>query len=146
MLSRRPAAALLSLAILPCSCGSPSGDQPAIQKPLDYLTVYVDLPGCAIKLPPVHDLARCSADEIGTRIDAKEVCRLLTGLREWAGPSNWGRARSSCVYDTIASWPHRSGEPSRRVLALYVDVPDNSEVWFAQQVEGKPVDYFVSPR
>jgi hypothetical protein len=32
------------------------------------------------------------------------------------------------------------------VLTLYVEVPDKSEVWFAQQADGKPIDYFVSPR
>ncbi len=110
------------------------------------MTVHVDLPGCAIKLPPVHDIARCSADEIGHRISASDVCRLLTGLREWAGSANWHLVRSSCVSDTIASWPHRPGEPPRRVLTLYVEVPEKSEVWFAQQAEGKPVEYFVSPR
>jgi hypothetical protein len=146
MLNRAYAAGLVTAALIAHACGSPSGDLPTIQTPLDYVTVHVDLPGCPVKLPPVHDLARCSPDDIGTRIDAGEVCRLLGGLRDWAGPSNWTLARSSCVYDTIASWPHRPGEPSRRVLTLYVEVPDKSEVWFAQQVEGKPVDYFVYPR
>ena len=145
MLSRAWAAVFLPFAMVASSCGSPAGDLPTIQTPLDYVTVHVDLPGCATKLPPVHDLARCSADEIGTRIDTTEVCRLLTGLRDWAGPSNWVLARSSCVHDTVASWPHRPDEPSRRVLTLYVEVPEKSEVWFAQQVEGKPADYFVSP-
>jgi hypothetical protein len=129
-----------------CSNGSPNGDLPTIQTPLDYVTVHVDLPGCALKLPPVHDVARCSPDDIGHRISAGDVCRLLTGLREWAGSSKWDLARSSCVSDTIASWPHRPGEPSRRVLTLYVEVPEASEVWFAQQADGQPVDYFVSPR
>ena len=146
MLNRVGAAALLASTALACSSGSPAGDLPTIQTPLDYVTVQVDLPGCAIKLPPVHDVARCSPDAIGPRIQASEVCRLLSGLRDRAGPSNWSLARSSCVYDTIASWPHRPGEAPRRVLTLYVEVPDKSEVWFAQQADGKPVDYFVAPR
>jgi hypothetical protein len=146
MLTRVGTAALLILTASACSNGSPNGDLPAIQTPLDYVTVHVDLPGCAITLPPVHDVARCSPDDIGRRINSSEVCRLLTGLREWAGPSNWNLVRSSCVSETIASWPHRPGEPSRRVLTLYVEVPEKSEVWFAQQADGKPVDYFVSPR
>ena len=147
MLNRVCAAALLTSAVVASACSSGSaGDLPTIQTPLDYGTVYVDLPGCAIKLPPVHDVARCSPDEIGTRIKTDEICRLLNGLRDWAGVANWSRVRSSCVSETIASWPHRPAEPSRRVLTLYVEVPDKSEVWFAQQAEGRPVDYFVSPR
>ena len=140
------AVALSASTVMACSSGSPAGDLPMIEPPLDYGTVYVDLPGCAIKLPPVHDVARCSPDEIGSRIQASEVCRLLTGLRDWAGASKWGLVRSSCVAEAIAAWPHRPGEEPRRALTLYVEVPDKSEVWFAQQVEGKPVDYFVSPR
>lgn len=146
MLSRVCAAALLAAATVACSSGSNAGDLPTIQTPLDYGTVYVDLPGCAIKLPPVHDVARCSPDEIGSRIQGSEVCRLLSGLRDWAGASKWNLVRSSCVSETIAWWPHRPGEPSRRALTLYVEVPDRSEVWFAQQIDGKPIDYFVSPR
>jgi hypothetical protein len=146
MLNRVCAAALLASSAVACSSGSPAGDLPTIQTPLDYVTVHVDLPGCSITLPPVHDVARCSPDEIGPRIQASEVCRLLSGLRDWAGASHWSLVRSSCVSATMASWPHRPGEPSRRVLTLYVEVPDKSEVWFAQEVEGSPVDYFVSPR
>ena len=146
MLNRVCAAALLASSAVACSSGSPAGELPTIQTPLDYVTVHVELPGCAITLPPVHDVARCSPDEIGPRIQTSEVCRLLSGLRDWAGESNWSLVRSSCVSATIASWPHRPGEPSRHVLTLYVEVPDKSEVWFAQEVEGSPVDYFVSPR
>ena len=146
MLNRVCAAAFVVAATVACSNGSTAGDLPTIQTPLDYGTVYVDLPGCAVKLPPVHDVARCSPDEIGRRIQASEVCRLLSGLRDWAGASKWNLVRSSCVSETIASWPHRPGEPPRRALTLYVEVPNKSEVWFAQQIDGKPIDYFVSPR
>lgn len=99
-----------------------------------------------MRLPPVHDIPRCSPDEIGTRIDSGEICQLLTGLKDWAGPDRWSLARSSCIRDVVASWPHRPGEASKRVLTLYVDVPERDEVWFAQQTGGEPVEYFVSPR
>jgi hypothetical protein len=142
---RLGAAALLILAASACSNGSPNGDLPTIQTPLDYVTVHVDLPGCEVRLPPVHDVARCSPDDIGKRIPAGEVCNLLVGLHDWAGASRWSLARSSCVSDTIAHWPHRAGQPPRRVLTLYVEVPEKSEVWFAQQTAGQPIEYFVSP-
>lgn len=132
--------------VLTLACGSPVDDRPTVPGPLEYWTAPVDLPGCAVRLPPVHDVPRCSPDEIGTRIDSGEICRLLTGLRDWAGPAGWSLVRASCVRDTLASWPHRPGQVSKRVLSLYVDVPARSEVWFAQQTDGEPVDYFVSPR
>ena len=142
----RAAAALLVSSVFTLACGAPVDNLPTVHKPLDYWTVHVDLPGCAVRLPPVHAVPRCSSDEIGTRLDASEICRLLIGLKDWAGPSGWSLARSSCVRDVVASWPHRPGQVSRRVLTLYVDVPERSEVWFAQQTESEPVDYFVSPR
>jgi hypothetical protein len=129
------------------ACESGVSDLPVVPKPLDYGTTYVDLPGCDVRLPPVHDVPRCSPDEIGTRVDAGEICELLKGLKEWTEASDWRLARSSCVSDVIAEWPHRPGQRPQRVLTVYVDVPERSEVWFAQKTEGQAtVDYFVSPR
>lgn len=144
--TRRVAAALVVPGLIALACGPPADSHPSVPKPLEYWAVTVSLPDCPVRLPPVHDIPRCSPDQIGTRIDASEVCRLLTGLKDWAGPARWALVRASCVSDVVASWPHRPGQPSKRVLTLYVDVPERSELWFAQQTEGEPVEYFVSPR
>jgi hypothetical protein len=129
------------------ACDTSVGKLPEVLKPLDYGTTYVDLPDCDVRLPPVHDVVRCSPDEIGKRVDAGEVCGLLKGLKEWAADADWGLVRASCVSDVVAEWPHRPGQSPRRVLTLYVDVPERSELWFAQKTDGRTtVDYFVSPR
>lgn len=147
VLTRRAAAALMVSGVLTLACASPVDNLPAVHEPLEYWTVHVDLPGCAVRLPPVQAVRRCSPDEIGGRVDATDVCEALKGLKAWAGASDWRLARSSCVSDVIAEWPHRPGQPPRRVLTVYVDVPERSEVWFAQKTEGQPaIEYFVSPR
>ena len=89
------------------ACQSTADELPPIPKPLGYATVHVDLPGCPDRLPPVHDVARCSPDDIGTRIDSRDVCRVLMGLKDWVeygrtrlssvAPSDWQFVRSSCV-------------------------------------------------
>lgn len=143
-------------------CDTSIGDRPAIARPLDYATVHVDLPGCAVPLPPVHDVPRCSPDEIGTRIDPREVCRLLVGLKDRVehgrmthdaiGPSDWRFVRSSCVArgavvrSSRDVQVHPLGEQPT-ILTVYVDVPERSRVLFAQLAEQSgTIDYFISPR
>jgi hypothetical protein len=58
-------------------------EPPEIAKPLGYATVDVSLPGCAVRLPPAGDDVSCGAAEIGKSIDEKDVCHLLTALKDW---------------------------------------------------------------
>lgn len=145
------------------ACQSTADELPPIPKPLGYATVLVDLPGCPDRLPPVHDVARCSPDDIGTRIDSRDVCRVLMGLKDWVeygrtrlssvAPSDWQFVRSSCVSRGVVAVarphdpPRLPVEQPETILRLYVDLPERAQVLFAQMSERtKQIDYYVSPR
>ena len=152
----------LVLVLGSAACQSTADELPPIPKPLGYATVHVDLPGCPDRLPPVHDVARCSPDDIGTRIDSRDVCRVLMGLKDWVeygrtrlssvAPSDWQFVRSSCVArgavvrSSRDVQVHPLGEQPT-ILTVYVDVPERSRVLFAQLAEQSgTIDYFISPR
>jgi hypothetical protein len=140
-------------------CNFMNADPPEIAKPLEYYTVDAPLPGCATRLPPVHDGINCGALEIGKSIDVKDVCHLLQTLKQWVAsappdaPSvhqdDWIRVRAVCV---SRSWwaqsPHdKRILPPRSFLRLEADVPDRSQRMFVQMSEqSRGLEYWVAPR
>jgi hypothetical protein len=120
-------------------CDTSTEPLPEVWKPLAYETVAVDLPGCAIGLPPVRDSTECSAAAIGQTIAATDVCRLLMALKDWVEsaptsapsvqPEHWTWVRAVCLYRSIVPHsPHASAEtrlaPRPSFLTLYADVGD----------------------
>lgn len=124
--------ALIASAVTVTAACTP-GPLPPVHEPTGYDTVRVDLPNCAVQLPPVVDRTGNVAEFIAKNLDADKLCAAVTALKRWIEsgaipppdlqPDDWKRVKSIAVSRTGFAGSDSGGVISYR-LSLEADIPN----------------------
>jgi hypothetical protein len=123
--------------ILAASCVP---DQEDLPRPGIPGTVAVDWPWCSVRVPPIRDdSSHCPFEAVGETIEPKDVCSVLTALRDWVEqtqldsrfvqPGDYERIESIMVCRDYL--PRSPNEPEVRGIMVYADVPERPRLFWA---------------
>ena len=95
----------------------------------------VQLPNCAIPLPPVRDRNGAVAEDIRKFVKPDELCTAVTALKAWIDstpvppphlePGDWARVRSIDIWPMPPrDLPRMSNQGDNYDLHVYADIPE----------------------